>query len=56
MLSWEYGLEIQRLVMASYLSAEKGRTIDLTDKRTIAELDTYVPLIQQGKGGAQLLR
>ena len=56
MLSWEYGLEIQRLVMASYLSAEKGRTLDLTDKATIAELDAYVPLIQQGKGGAQLLR
>ena len=56
MLSWEYALEIQRLVMASYLSAEKGRTIDLTDKATIAELDAYVPLIQQGKGGAQLLR
>ena len=56
MLSWEYGLEIQRLVMASYLSAEKGRTIDLTDNATIAELDAYVPLIQQGKGGAQLLR
>ena len=56
MLSWEYGLEVQRLVMASYLSAEKGRTIDLTDKATSAELDAYVPLIQQGKGGAQLLR
>jgi predicted dehydrogenase len=56
MLSWEYALEIQRLVMASYLSAEKSRTIDLTDKATIAELDAYVPLIQQGKGGAQLLR
>ena len=56
MLSWEYALEIQRLVMASYLSAEKGRTIDLTDKATNAELDAYVPLIQQGKGGAQLLR
>lgn len=56
MLSWEYGLEVQRLVMASYLSAEKGRTIDLTDKATITELDAYVPLIQQGKGSAQLLR
>ncbi len=55
MLSWEYGLEIQRLVMASYLSAERGRTIDLTDKAVIAELDDYVPLIQQGKGAAQLL-
>jgi predicted dehydrogenase len=56
MLSWEYGLEVQRLVMASYLSAEKGVTIDLTDQATISELDAYVPLIQQGKGGAQLLR
>lgn len=55
MLSWEYGLEIQRLVMASYLAAERGRTIDLTDKTVIAELDNYVPLIQQGKGGTQLL-
>ncbi|HVY04749.1 MAG TPA: Gfo/Idh/MocA family oxidoreductase [Burkholderiales bacterium] len=55
MLSWEYGLEVQRLVMASYLSAERGRTIDLTDKATLAELDDYVPAIQQGKGGAQLL-
>ncbi|HWA11949.1 MAG TPA: Gfo/Idh/MocA family oxidoreductase [Burkholderiales bacterium] len=55
MLSWEYGLEIQRLVMASYLSAERGRTIDMTDKATLAELDAYVPLIQQGKGAAQLL-
>jgi predicted dehydrogenase len=55
MLSWEYGLEIQRLVMASYLSAERGKTIDLTDKAVLAELDSYVPAIQQGKGAAQLL-
>ena len=49
------GLEIQRLVMASYLSAERGKTIDLTDKTILAELDSYVPAIQQGKGAAQLL-
>jgi predicted dehydrogenase len=55
MLSWEYGLEIQRLVMASYLAAERRMTVDLTDQAVIAELETYVPLIQQGKGGAQLL-
>jgi hypothetical protein len=55
MLSWEYGLEIQRLVMASYLSAERARTIDLTDPAILKELDTYVPAIQQGKGAAQLL-
>ena len=55
MLSWEFGLEIQRLVMASYLSAERGKTIDLTDPAVIAELESYVPAIQQGRGGEQLL-
>jgi len=55
MLDWNYGVEITRLVMASYLSAERGRTIDLTDASTLAELETYVPLIQQGKGAQQLL-
>jgi predicted dehydrogenase len=54
MLNWEYGLEIQRLVMASYLSAEQGRTVDLTDAATLRELDTYIPAIQQGKGAGQL--
>jgi predicted dehydrogenase len=55
MLSWEFGLEIQRLVMASYLSAERRKTIDLTDSAVAAELESYVPAIQQGKGGEQLL-
>jgi len=55
MLSWDYGLEIQRLVMASYLSAERGKKIDLRDKATLAELDSYVPAIQQGRGADQLL-
>jgi predicted dehydrogenase len=55
MLSWDYGVEITRLVMASYLSAERGWTIDLTDSATLAELETYVPAIQQGKGAKQLL-
>ena len=36
--------------MARYLSAELGKTIDLTDKALLAELDNYVPAIQQGKG------
>jgi len=53
-LPWSYGLEITRLVMASYLSAERKKTIDLTDASVQKELETYVPLIQQGKG-AQLL-
>jgi predicted dehydrogenase len=55
MLSWSYGLEVQRLVMASYLSAERGEAIDLTDKAVLAELDNYIPAIQQGKGHDQLL-
>jgi predicted dehydrogenase len=54
MLDWAYGLEITRLVMAAYMSAEKGRVIDLTDAPTLAELETYVPLIQQGRGAEQL--
>ena len=54
MLPWSYGLEITRLVMAAYLSAEKKRVIDLTDPATQRELETYVPLIQQGKGASQL--
>ena len=54
MLPWSYGLEITRLVMAAYMSAEKRRVIDLTDPATRLELDAYVPLIQQGKGADQL--
>ena len=54
-LPWSYGLEITRLVMAAYMSAEKKRVIDLTDPATLAELETYVPLIQQGRGAEQLL-
>lgn len=53
-LSWNYGLEITRLVMAAYLAAERGRTVDLTDSVTRQELENYVPLIQQGRGGEVL--
>jgi predicted dehydrogenase len=55
LLDFGYGLEIVRLTMAAYLSAEEGRTVDLTDPATRARLDEYVPLIQQGRGG-ELLR
>ncbi|MBN2320662.1 MAG: gfo/Idh/MocA family oxidoreductase, partial [Acidobacteria bacterium] len=55
MLPWSYGLEITRLVTAAYMSAEKKRVIDLTDAATLQELETYVPLIQQGRGSEQLL-
>jgi len=50
MLNWEYGLEITKIIMAGYMSAERGQTIDLTDPATLEELETYIPLIQQGKG------
>jgi predicted dehydrogenase len=54
LLDWEYGLEIVRLTMAAYLSAERRATVDLTDPATCAELESYVPLIQQGRGGEVL--
>jgi predicted dehydrogenase len=50
LLPFSYGLEITKLVMASYLSAERGREIDLTDPKIQAELETFVPLVQQGRG------
>ncbi|UCF99294.1 MAG: Gfo/Idh/MocA family oxidoreductase [Spirochaetaceae bacterium] len=52
--NWEFGLETIRLVMAAYMAHELGRTIDLTDPKVNEELESYVPLIQQGKG-AELL-
>ena len=51
LLDWHYGVEIVRLTMAAYLSAERRATVDLTDPATARELETYVPLIQQGRGG-----
>ncbi len=50
LLDFDYGLEIVRLTMAAYLSAERGRVVDLTDAATRTELDDYIPLIQQGRG------
>jgi predicted dehydrogenase len=55
LLDFDYGVEIVRLTMAAYLSAEEGRTVDLTDQATLDRLETYVPLIQQGLGAQQLL-
>jgi predicted dehydrogenase len=49
-LDWRYGLQITRLVMAAYLSAERHQTIDLTAPAVLEELESYVPLIQQGRG------
>ena len=54
MLPWSYGLEITKLVMAAYMSAERKKVIDLTDPAIQKELETFVPLIQQGKGAEML--
>jgi predicted dehydrogenase len=54
LLDWSYGLEVTRLCQAAYLSAERGKTIDLTDKAVQRELDSYVSLIAQGKAQDQL--
>jgi len=53
-LTWRYGLEVTRLVMAGYMSAERKRVVDLTDPATQKDLEAYVPLIQQGRGAEQL--
>ena len=55
-LNWDYGLEITRLVQAGYLSAERKKTIDLTDPALRKELETYTPLIAQGKGAEILCK
>lgn len=54
LLPFSYGLEITKLVMASYLSSERKQTIDMTCSKTLQELETYIPLIQQGRGGEVL--
>jgi predicted dehydrogenase len=55
LLNWDYGVEIVKLTMAAYLSSERKATIDLTNANTLAELESYVPLIQQGRGAEVLL-
>ena len=53
-LTWEYGLEITKLVTAAYMAAERKKTIDLTDPAIQKELETFIPLIQQGRGAEVL--
>jgi len=55
LLNFEYGRMVTMLIMAAYMAHEKKQTIDLTDPKTLQELETYVPLIQQGKGAEVLL-
>ncbi len=54
LLNFEYGRLITMLVMAGYMAHEKKKTIDLTSSAVLAELESYVPLIQQGKGAEVL--
>jgi predicted dehydrogenase len=54
LLDWRHGRSVTELVMAAYLSGETGKTVDMTDTATRAGLQTYIPLIQQGKGGEVL--
>jgi predicted dehydrogenase len=54
LLDFDDGLEVVRLTMAAYMSAEQRRVIDLTDPETLDALETYVPAIQQGRGAATL--
>ncbi|MDZ7690193.1 MAG: Gfo/Idh/MocA family oxidoreductase [Balneolaceae bacterium] len=53
-LNWEYGLEITRLVQSAYMAAERGETLDLTDKSIQQDLEEYQSLIAQGKGAEVL--
>ena len=55
LLNFEYGRMITMLIMAAYMAHEKKKTIDLTDPKTLQELQDYIPLIQQGKGAEVLL-
>jgi predicted dehydrogenase len=54
MLPWSYGVEIVKLAMAGYMSAERKQTVDLTSPAIQKELETFVPLIQQGRGAEVL--
>ncbi|UCC98637.1 MAG: Gfo/Idh/MocA family oxidoreductase [Phycisphaerales bacterium] len=55
LLDFQYGRKVTMLVMAAYMAHEKKTTLDLTDSAVLEELESYVPLIQQGKGGQVLL-
>jgi len=54
LLDFEYGRLITMLIMAAYMSHEQKKVIDLTDAKVLKALDSYIPLIQQGKGAEVL--
>ena len=55
-LTWDYGLEVTKLCQAAYMAAERGKTLDLTDAQVQKDLESYVSLIAQGRGGEVLFR
>ena len=50
LLPFSYGLEITKLVMAAYMSAERKCTVDLTDEKILADLEEFIPAVQRGHG------
>jgi predicted dehydrogenase len=54
LLNFEYGRMVTMLILAGYMSHEKQKVVDMTDDSVIEELKTYIPKIQQGKGGEVL--
>ncbi len=45
MLTFEDGVEVMQLLMAAYMSAEKGRTLDFPPRG----LDGFSPEVARGK-------
>jgi predicted dehydrogenase len=43
-LTWHDGLDVVRLLMAAYMSAEQGRTVEFPPEG----VDTFVPQVAQG--------
>jgi len=55
LLDFQYGRMITMLIMAAYMAHEEKKTIDLSDSDVLQALESYVPLIQQGRGAEVLL-
>lgn len=56
LLPWEFGVEITRLLMAAYYSAEQRAVVDLTDPAVQRTLEQFVPAIAKGEGHSVLGR
>lgn len=56
LLPWEFGVEITRLLMAAYYSAEQRAVVDLTDPAVQRTLEQFVPAIARGEGHSVLGR